>query len=93
MAGKKAIGIAMIVTVSFLIAELSYLYNLINIPLLKQNSETMWILGLITGFLITICCIAIFSYKSNKQSAKSEYADNTENETRNVQKTIVKIKR
>lgn len=88
--GKKAMGLKMVVTVAFLIVELSYLYNLISIPLLKQTSETMWILGLTTGFLITISCMAVLNYKSNKRSeSKKEIVDNIENK----KSKIVKIKR
>lgn len=64
---KRFVGCMVSVTVAFFIAELLYLYNLISIPILKQISETMWILGLLSGCLITASFAAVFNYKNQKK--------------------------
>ena len=87
---KKSIGAMVVVTVLFFAVELSYLNNLIAIPLLNKTSEMMWILGILSGFLLTVTCIAVLNYNgSNRKGAKKENMGTVENRTSKV----VKIKR
>ena len=75
--GKKTMAAILVVTIIFLVFELLYLYNLISIPILKQISETMWILGLISGFLITASFSAVLNYKDrSKQKTEKERINN-----------------